>query len=233
MTEHETLKDAAMKPELEKMSDFFAARADIYDEHMLNDVKGCREGYIRMAGLIPDGTETILDLGCGTGLELAEIFKRFPEVSVVGIDITAKMLELLRQKYPGRNIKLICGDYFDVELGESIYDTAVSFETMHHFSHDKKVRLYEKIRKSLKPGGLYIECDYMVEEQSAEDELFKEAGRLRRELNIRDDEIYHFDTPCTVENQLSMLKKAGFMSAEKIWRQGNTTLIIGKKELSL
>lgn len=33
---------------LEEMRAFFAARVDIYDEHMRNEVEGCREGYARM-----------------------------------------------------------------------------------------------------------------------------------------------------------------------------------------
>lgn len=85
------------QPLLEKMSDFFTARVEGYDEHMLNNVEGCKERYIKMAELVPDGTETILDLGCGTGLELDEIFNRLPNVSVVGIDLTQAMLDKLRQ----------------------------------------------------------------------------------------------------------------------------------------
>ena len=30
---------------LESMSNFFATRAEGYDEHMLNSVEGCKEGY--------------------------------------------------------------------------------------------------------------------------------------------------------------------------------------------
>lgn len=50
---------------MEKMDEFFTARVEGYDEHMLNEVGGCREAYEKMAELIPDGTENILDLGCG------------------------------------------------------------------------------------------------------------------------------------------------------------------------
>ena len=46
---------------LEKMADFFTARIDSYDNHMINEVEGCREGYLKMAELIPDETETLLD----------------------------------------------------------------------------------------------------------------------------------------------------------------------------
>jgi RimJ/RimL family protein N-acetyltransferase/phospholipid N-methyltransferase len=225
-----TVRDVYVKElkRLEQMSDFFTARVDGYDTHMLNDVKGCKDGYIKMAELVPLHTKTILDLGCGTGLELDEIFKRFPDISVLEIDLTQAMLDKLIQKHSDKNIKLICGSYFDEDFGVVRFDTAVSFQTMHHFSHKDKIRLYEKIRKALKPGGVYIECDYMVTEQVTEDELFAANSKLRREMNLPDGEFYHFDTPCTIGNQIAMFKKAGFISAEMIWRKENTTMIIAK-----
>jgi tRNA (cmo5U34)-methyltransferase len=221
---------AIRKPLLEKMSDFFAVRADGYDEHMLNEVEGCKEGYIKMAELIPEKTERILDLGCGTGLELEGIFREFPDVTVTGIDMTQAMLDKLKQKYPNRNIRLICGDYFSVDLGEDAYDAAISFQTMHHFSHAEKIGLYRRICKALKADGAYIECDYMVDDQAVEDEFFAENARLRREMGIPDGEFYHFDTPCTIGNQIAMLKKAGFSTAEMVWRMGNTTIITAKRQ---
>ena len=55
------------------MLNFFATRAEGYDEHMLNSVEGCKEGYENMARIIKKLSENfalinILDLGCGTGL---------------------------------------------------------------------------------------------------------------------------------------------------------------------
>jgi len=221
--------DTIRQPFLEKMDDFFSARVDIYDEHMLQDVEGCREGYIKMAELIPEGTKSILDLGCGTGLELEAIFKRFSNVSVVGIDLSQAMLDRLKQKYPDKNIQTLCCNYMKCELGEDRYDTAISFQTMHHYTHDEKVALYKKIYRALKTKGVYIECDYMVTDQAVEDELFAEYVRLKKELNIADDELYHFDTPCTIDNQVSMLKQAGFAGVKVVWRMGNTTMIVAKK----
>ena len=59
---------------LERMEDFFARRIDGYEEHMLQEVEGCEEGYRRMATLVPGHTLNLLDLGCGTGLELQAIW---------------------------------------------------------------------------------------------------------------------------------------------------------------
>ena len=139
------------------------------------------------------------------------------------------MLDKLKEKHPDKNIELICGNYFDVYFGENKFDLAVSFQTMHHFSHAEKIRLYTKINKALNSKGMYIECDYMVTEQSEEDALFAENARLRREMNIPDGEFYHFDTPCTIDNQTDMLRKAGFSSVEMVWRMENTTMLVAKK----
>lgn len=215
---------------MEKMDEFFAARVEGYDEHMLNEVGGCREAYEKMAELIPDGTENLLDLGCGTGLELAGIFRRFPEIYVTGIDLSKAMLEKLSEKYSDKNITLINADYFSTDLGRERFDTAISFQTMHHFSHDMKIGLYEKIRDSLKSGGVYIECDYMAETQAEEDYWYSENVRIRKEMKIPENEFYHFDTPCTAPNQIKMFKAAGFASAEKVFRMESTTIIIAKKD---
>lgn len=214
---------------LEKMADFFEKRVEGYDEHMINEVEGCKEGYVKMASLVPDNTKTLLDLGCGTGLELDEIFKAFPSLSVTGIDLCEAMLKKLREKHNDKDIDLICGDYFTVPFGEERFDCAVSFQTMHHFSHEKKRDLYKKINAALKDTGVYIECDYMVETQEEEDRWFSENERLRKENNIHDGVFCHYDTPCTIENQIKLLTEAGFKKTEKVFRMENTTIIIARK----
>jgi SAM-dependent methyltransferase len=226
MTNHES---RGRPVKLEKMSDFFEARVNGYDAHMLSGIKGFKEGCRKLAELIPYKTRTILDLGCGTGLELDEIFQRFPHVSVVGIDLTPVMLDKLKQKYPDKDIRLIYGSYFNINLGVTAFDTVISCQTMHHFSSDEKVGLYRKIRKALKSNGAYIEADYMVGEQAIEDELRAENLPIRRELNVPPGEFYHFDIPFTVDNQIAMFKDAGFDSSEMMFRVENNTIILAKK----
>lgn len=208
------------------MSAFFTARAEGYDEHMLTEVAGCREAYREMAERVPSSCRDLLDLGCGTGLELDEIFKVLPGVRVTGVDLTRAMLDKLRAKHPDKPMRLLCGSYFDVDFGTDAYDCAVSFQTLHHFSHREKIGLYRKILGTLKSRGLYIECDYMVEKQEEEDFYYAENARLRRELGIPETAFYHCDTPCTVANQAALLKTAGFRRVERVFRMGNTTMLL-------
>jgi len=212
----------------ETMSDFFTSRVIGYDEHMLNEVEGCREGYRKMAELLPERTESLLDLGCGTGLELDKIFQLFPAAEVTGIDLTRAMLDRLRQKHPDKKLILIEGNYLEYDFGVGRFDAAVSFETMHHFSRPEKVKLYEKICRALKPDGIYLECDYMVTDPEEEKLLLREAERIRAEQQLESGKIYHIDTPYTVGHQIQMLEQAGFPKAEALWRLGNTTIVRAK-----
>lgn len=214
---------------LEQMSDFFAARVDGYDKHMINDVGGCKECYEKMATLVPLSAKNLLDLGCGTGLELDYIFKFLPHISVTGIDMTQAMLDELKNKHSDKNMRLICDDYFKTDFGQNVYDCAVSFQTMHHFSHEKKLELYNRICSSLVQDGCYIECDYMVTDQAEEDFYYSELTRMKKEQGLDDNEFYHYDTPCTVENQIMLLKKAGFKDVTQILRVENTTILTAYK----
>lgn len=197
---------------LEKMEAFFEKRLSGYDEHMLTTIKGADEFYKYTAAHLPrEAVARILDLGCGTGLELEEYFLLNPKAHVTGIDLSKAMLETLAAKFPDRNITLICNSYFDVELGIEKYDAAVSVESLHHFTSERKELLYHKLFCSLKPNGYFILTDYFAESEELEKEYFAALEKLKQKQNISDNEFYHYDTPLTVGHEIAILKKAGFL----------------------
>lgn len=214
-----------MDDQPEEMRAFFTARIKEYESHMLQGVPGCREGYRRMAGLLPPDVKQLLDLGCGTGLELEPIFERFPEVWVTGIDMTPAMLDALRTKYSDKWLTLIPGDYRHTALDAGAFDAAVSFETMHHLPPADKRALYSRIRRALRPGGVYIEGDYMVTDPDEEAFYQKEAARLREANGLAPDAAIHYDTPLTIDHQILLLLEAGFARVEMVWREENTTIL--------
>ena len=69
----------------------------------------------------------------------------------------------------------------------------------------------------------------MVKEQAEEDFYFAEAKRMRTEQGIPENEFVHYDTPCTVENQIRMFEASGFKLSRKAWQKGNTVVIVNTK----
>ena len=128
---------------LEEMAAFFEARLAGYEEHMLEAIEGAADFYPFTAALLPEAPgAAVLDLGCGTGLELDWFFRRNPTARVTGIDLSQGMLEALKAKHGQRALTLVQGSYFDVPLGDSAFDAAVSVESLHHFTQAEKMGLY-------------------------------------------------------------------------------------------
>lgn len=211
---------------LEKMSDFFEARLDMYDEHMLNDIESADEFYPFTARQLPtDEGCRILDLGCGTGLELEEYYRINSSARVTGIDLSQGMLSALKKKFTNKDISLICGSYFDVPFGVNIFDGAVSVESLHHFTKAEKVPLYKKLHSALKDKGYFILTDYLCSSDEEERMHRQNLITMKAEQGIEDDEFYHYDTPLTVKHETEALIEAGFSCVEVLCSWENTYTI--------
>ena len=215
---------------LEKMAAFFEARLDGYDEHMLTNIESAAEFYPFTASLLPTaaGAE-VLDLGCGTGLELEFYCKLNPTSRITGIDLSAGMLEA-RAKFKEQDMTLIQGSYFDVPLEAGKYHAAVSVESLHHFTKEQKTGLYRRLHDALPPDGYFILTDYFAPTEA--DELFyaSELARLKAEQGITDEEFYHYDTPLTVEHETEALLAGGFAKVEILGQWGATCTLKAVRE---
>ena len=215
---------------LEKMNEFFNKRLDGYDEHMMTTIESSDVFYPFTADCLPktDGAK-ILDLGCGTGLELEHYSRLNPSAKITGIDLTESMLNALKNKFPEKDLTLICGSYFDVPFDENTFDAAVSVESLHHFTKDEKIPLYIKLFKALKDDGYFILTDYFALTDEDEQAFRNELLRLKKEQGIDDNEFYHYDTPLTVEHETEALLEADFSSVEVLNSWGATFIIKANK----
>lgn len=211
---------------LEKMDAFFEARLVGYEEHMLKNIESAAEFYPFTAQLLPAAPGArILDLGCGTGLELNYYFALNPTANITGIDLSAGMLAALREKFPDKALELIQGSYFDAPLGGNRFDGAVSVESLHHFTQGEKIPLYRRLYNALKPGGAFILTDYFSPDDKTEQHLRAELLRLKAEQGLTDNDFYHFDTPLTVEHEIQALTAAGFAEIEILGQWGATATL--------
>lgn len=69
----------------------------------------------------------------------------------------------------------------------------------------------------------------MVLSQREEDFYVQELQQLLRDQGTQEQGFYHYDTSCTIENQVAMLREAGFWTIRQVWRQGNTTILVAAK----
>ena len=208
---------------LEKMRDFFEARLDGYDEHMMTNIESATAFYPFTAKMLPTIANChILDLGCGTGLELEAYYLLCPSAKVTGIDLSQGMLSALRKKFADKDITLIVGSYFDVPLGKDVFDTAVSVESLHHFTKEEKIPLYTKLHAALKENGYFILTDYFSLSDDEEKMHRQNLIALKAEQGICDNEFYHYDTPLTVKHETEALLQAGFSTVEVLNHWGAT-----------
>ena len=211
---------------LEKMSDFFEARLDGYDAHMLTNIACADEFYPFTAKQLPRTANCqLLDLGCGTGLELHEYFQLNPSAEVTGIDLSQGMLDALKSKFNDKEITLICSSYFDVPFGVATFDAAVSVESLHHFTKTEKLPLYVKLHRALKDNGYFVLTDYFSLSDEEEQMHRRNFVELKKAQGIADDEFYHYDTPLTVEHEVEALLEAGFSSVQVLNHWGATYTI--------
>lgn len=91
--------------------------------------------------------KAVLDVACGTGVLFPDYLKR--NVSdLTAIDISPKMVELARSKFPQVNV--LCGDVEEVEFNKQ-FDCIVVYNAFPHFPEPE--RLIRNLADKLKPGG--------------------------------------------------------------------------------
>ena len=139
------------------------------------------------------------------------------------------MLDKLRDKHYDKKLQVVCEDYFQYDLGIEKWDAVISFESFHHFFPKQKKVLYNKIYQSLKKGGLFILGDYIAcceEEERLLQEIYLQK---RKKSGIAEDCFVHFDIPCTLEHELTILQAAGFLNIRQIESMDGATMIVVEK----
>lgn len=221
------LSDTTNDP-LEEMADFFTKRLEGYEQHMAVWEKS----YQSFAGLLPEKCQNILDLGCGTGLELDIIFKNNLEIAVTGVDLCQSMLDKLLEKHSGKRLTVVCQDYFQYDFGSNQWDAVISFESLHHFLPERKKELYQKAWHSLKEDGIFLLGDYIACCEEEEALLRSTYLDKRKRSAIPDHCFVHFDIPLTLEHEKELLQNAGFVVEKVLDNPDGATIMIARKEPS-
>ncbi|KUJ85633.1 ubiquinone biosynthesis protein UbiE [Ruegeria marisrubri] len=137
------------------MLEFDEATARVLDNAYLGaDISRRRRACFDALAPVPG--ESILDLGCGTGLLALELSRAVgPEGQVTGIDPSDDMLSSARERCAGRdNIRLEEGAAEALPFDAGQFDKAVSLQVFEYFD-DMRPALRE-LHRVLRPGGRLV-----------------------------------------------------------------------------
>lgn len=116
-----------------------------------------RPSAVRLAWLaralqrIPAGTD-VLDLGCGAGVPMTRALADGRRV--VGVDISARQIELARANVP--DATFIHADMTAMDLPAASLDAVTAFYTLTHVPRADLPALLTAIHRWLRPGGVFV-----------------------------------------------------------------------------
>jgi tRNA (cmo5U34)-methyltransferase len=129
-------------------SGFFAKEASrSYDEknRQLSPIMDNMHFLIRLALRNHAARAHVLCIGVGTGAEILSLSNAFPEWTFVGVDPSAAMLEVCRERLADAGVldrcELIEGYVDDVPLGEN-FDGVLSILVAHFVKHEDKTGFF-------------------------------------------------------------------------------------------
>ena len=142
-----------------------------------------------LASAFPLERLRVLDLACGCGAVTARILDALPSARVVGIDRDPVLLRIAREIWAGdprvtfeqadlRGSALLDRD------GVGQFDAVVTAASTHWFEPDDLSSLYRAIATSLRPGGLFVNLDWIPIARAPELERLSDAYVRDRERRL-------------------------------------------------
>ncbi len=126
--------------------EFFDRLAPGWDAEMVRS-DGIIASILDRAGV--SAGKDVLDVATGTGVLIPDYLAR-NVASVTAIDISPKMAEIARSKFPQEQVTVLCGDAEETDFGRR-FDCVVVYNAFPHFPEPE--RLVRRLASLLKPGG--------------------------------------------------------------------------------
>lgn len=184
----------------------------------------------------------IVDLGIGTGALAERCLAVSPRAVVYGIDADDGMLGVAVRRLAGGGSKsgtggrhrFVAGDFARVPIPRC--DAIVATLSLHHVhSASAKRRLYRRLYRALRPGGVLASGDAFRSRSLALQRREVDAwrGHMRRWYSARQvrgffDAWAKEDRYLPLELEISLLKQAGFR-VDVPWRRAPFGVLVGTK----
>jgi SAM-dependent methyltransferase len=183
----------------------------------------------RLEGLLPtDRPSTIVDIGAGTGTLALAALERWPELRVIGVDPSRRMLELAadaaRRAGCGDRLSVEVGDAAGLPLADASVDGAVSSFVI-QLTPNRAAAVREAFRV-LRPGGVFACLAWRAEDDPFEPESAFDLALQELEIDLpppgSGDGTRPYASP---DSAAAELRRAGFTSvrAREEWLEHRYT----------
>ena len=155
-----------------------------------------------------NGSETILDFGCGTGTLAIMLKEQYPRLNVIGVDVDDKIIAIAESKIRQKGLQISVRKYDGEDLsafGIQQFDKIVSSLVFHHLPTRNKRMVLSQLYKLIKPEGELHIADFGKPKTLYTQSAF---GLLRRFDGVE-------NTAVNVNGLLPrFIKDSGFFKAE-------------------
>ncbi len=114
-----------------------------------------------------DPSDTVADIGAGTGYLSFRVAPRVPQGNILAVDIQPEMLNMMRERIDERgveNVTPVRGTVTDPQLPADSVDLAYMVDAYHEFSHPYE--MMAALTEDLTPGGRVVLVEYPREDPS-------------------------------------------------------------------
>lgn len=181
---------------------------------------------------VPD-TGVVVDLGGGTGGLAESLLNRLPQIRLEFVDGDPEMLRIAETRlWRFRDRVQFHQQRFEEPLPPAAAVVA-SFALHHILELDQKRHVYANVFSALEPGGVFLNGDVTMSQDSWVRE--REYGLWRAHMatqGIGEEKAReHFaawaaeDRYFSADEELGALRQAGFLHPECLWKDGPATVI--------
>lgn len=104
--------------------------------------------------------QRVLDVGCGPGTITADLARRVAPGEVLGIDLSAEVVETAARDFPATDdarVGFAVGDVYSLDLDDATFDVVFAHQVLQHLS--EPVAALAEMRRVLRPAGLLAARD--------------------------------------------------------------------------
>lgn len=223
-----------MQPEQQNnqiIKDFFDSFY-IYKKVIDNNYMFHKEMYTGVADILKatfaNHSFAILDLGCGDATYISNVLKDFLVSNYTGVDLSQIATSLAAKNLPQNiaSVKFIHDDFINAiqnQIAKNQFDVVFTSYALHHYPKNKKEEFFQLAHSLLKPNGILIVVDVILEANQSVAEYCKginafyanDCNKLSQtEIVAIASHINESDIPETINTYSEMARSAQFSTFE-------------------